>query len=1385
MSRWFGVLVLIVIAWPATAHALPTPDAVIGSVQLLPLLLGGIGAGAAWAGRKVWRLLGGHRDSRRPLATMAIVFGVAWVVTAGVLVFEWSSSRELSNSLNLGQMLRCDVGFHAHRSQRTLDLEKGILLPRVTVQDLAKELNERWTADPGYDPILLSMLNTRTSYDSGFLGLGPENHRRYFEYVPPKEITAYLQRIPASERPSRDVVVEVINVREEDVEGLVDTLHEFKSARLIERYAAVRAKQKGHEADYGRAGPGNAPTLFVKEDNGTIRPAVFLPADKRDYWTVPAFKVHFDEAFIHFPNMEKLVPIDEALDHVMKTPIVFTFGAGYPMDPDVAAEFAYGLFTLRLPEADRTIDTRNPHNGPRIIEALRKADVFLFDILDASEEHLHEIVEEIGDRPFLTVPISSLHFVFGADVPRAVEHEARLKHRPFRYLGTTLSMPEAVVITEKKQKSLSASGEVRDRIRGTLVAALDFLAGVVGSPGGALLLFGFGLRFIFLPVIVSARRVKRLQHALSGSKRDYLTRLAEAKRSLRIGPRYEMPGALANLLFLVPFFAAPTAWLAGRSFAWIADLGKPDPVVGVAIGLLFGIVAALMVSTGSRGKIILTFLGSAVGLTVAAILAIPAGIGLYACGGILVTISAELLAARAARASERRLSLDKPVKSGSPAGECLTLAEAADLPEVGGKASALGKVASASNSTGLFTVPPGVVFRNFEGLQLSDDARFARAVLDQLKAKLPGAENMTFAVRSSAPGEDGANESQAGRYISVLNVAFSGVPEALRKVLTSYGDEAVKRKFRVGVLVQSMAPADFAGVMFTRSPSNGGVTHINYTEGLGDRLVSGEVQATEMFIARRSGTLRPANAQAKLAQRLFLAGLAIEELFGRPQDIEWAYNKTTDTLYLLQSRPITAVEYDPAVLEEQEKHIQSLDALAKLDDGTSVQWKRSDVREVVENPSGLAASILRETYASGGALTIASRSLGLHMGDMTVVSLFGQLYETTASNPLSALRFTLGSWRLKRGMQAAGWPAKLRAECDRPVPPTDLDAADLRGLSRQIVSHIRTFIREVYPVAVEATVLAKIAQPEDLPKVHTITIDMFNDLAHAAEAGDVQRFVERWGQRSESDYYPAAPDFGEDPAALLAYAEGFRGVHVSHEGSKAELSVYAELVQLKEITKDRAVRYLRKVRPALLRLASMLEVDPQSIFVLPVESLEGLAQGSRSAQDLVREIQAGVRSEAAWKSVSLPDDLSLAGLEFMGALGDEGESTDAASAAKFVATKKAFSGRVVHLSTLTPNEDVSGAILVTEMLQPSLVKFYGRVAGIISERGAYLSHAAIVGREAGVPILILPRCIATLPSGTVVSVSEDGVVSHAASSKSGHADAATSLRAGVPSPLTA
>jgi phosphohistidine swiveling domain-containing protein len=537
--------------------------------------------------------------------------------------------------------------------------------------------------------------------------------------------------------------------------------------------------------------------------------------------------------------------------------------------------------------------------------------------------------------------------------------------------------------------------------------------------------------------------------------------------------------------------------------------------------------------------------------------------------------------------------------------------------------------------------------------------------------------------------------------------------------------------------------------------------HSEFIEGLGDRLVSGESAATEILVGRDSGVTRPADAEkAAMIESLYLSGLAIEKLFGRPMDCEWAYNKTEKQLYLLQARPVTATEHEEAIVEEQTAHVATVPATA---DFAAPRWKRSDVREVVDNPSGLAVSMLQETYSKDGAIGIAGERLGVHFDDTPMIRLFGQLYEPMATVSLGAVRTQLGMWRLKRRVASSGdeQVRRLKEECAKAPPKVELDATDARGLAKQIVDLFGVFVRDVYPTAFEATLLAKLATPAtDIPKVHTISADMFSDLVKLAGTGDPKPFVARWGHRSQSDYDLAVPSFGDDVEALVAYAGSFKGMSFANDdGDHGETSVYGELVKLKEVAKDRAVKFLRQGRAPLLRLADLLKIDREKIFMLPLSSLRAVADGSRAAKEIAAEIEAIAKREEAWKSVSLPDEVSPADIEFLRGEVVATEGDGASLTGKFVATNKEFSGEVVHAASLDDNQDLSGAVLVVEALQPTVVKYFGRVTAIVSQTGAYLSHAAIVAREAGVPVVVLPKALSLLPHAGRIKVSSEGSVS--------------------------
>ena len=95
------------------------------------------------------------------------------------------------------------------------------------------------------------------------------------------------------------------------------------------------------------------------------------------------------------------------------------------------------------------------------------------------------------------------------------------------------------------------------------------------------------------------------------------------------------------------------------------------------------------------------------------------------------------------------------------------------------------------------------------------------------------------AVRSSASSEDGADQSFAGVFESVLEVQKAGMRKALDTVVDSFSsaraesyDAAGETKHDGNILVQQMVRSEYAGVLFTQDPTAPGFDDA----GAGQRL---------------------------------------------------------------------------------------------------------------------------------------------------------------------------------------------------------------------------------------------------------------------------------------------------------------------------------------------------------------------------------------------------------------------------------------------------------------------------------------------------------------------------------------------------------------------
>jgi len=265
---------------------------------------------------------------------------------------------------------------------------------------------------------------------------------------------------------------------------------------------------------------------------------------------------------------------------------------------------------------------------------------------------------------------------------------------------------------------------------------------------------------------------------------------------------------------------------------------------------------------------------------------------------------------------------------------------ARDSSITGGKGASLAEMVSVG-----FPVPGGFVL-TAETYKTFSDKGIPKELEKEILAAFDkiGAERV--AVRSSATVEDSQSASWAGQFETYLNISredlIQRVGDCWRSVeserVNAYADAASidKSSIAVAVVVQKMVDSEVSGVCFTAHPVSQDENQlvIEAAWGLGEALVQGIVTPDNYVVDKEKLEIIEANTspqekmivnveketeEVKIPQskreeqklnetqikELSKICVDIEKHYGKPQDIEWAYEK--GKFYITQSRPITTL----------------------------------------------------------------------------------------------------------------------------------------------------------------------------------------------------------------------------------------------------------------------------------------------------------------------------------------------------------------------------------------------------------------------------------------------------------------------------------------------
>ncbi len=269
---------------------------------------------------------------------------------------------------------------------------------------------------------------------------------------------------------------------------------------------------------------------------------------------------------------------------------------------------------------------------------------------------------------------------------------------------------------------------------------------------------------------------------------------------------------------------------------------------------------------------------------------------------------------------------------------CMSLTDIREEQLAGGKAAGLGALISHG-----VNVPNGFALVNAAFKMFRHVQKFPQQFEEEIRAQLAHLKDGLIIVRSSAIGEDSDEHSFAGQLDSyVVSKEYNAIEEAIKKCwaglanerLDVYEDMSKKELKEMGVVIQEFIEPDYAGVLFTSSPIRETGVYVEYVEGRGDQLVSGQITPSQF--SYMNGSLDSKDLPFD-AHNLVKKSLALKEKLDKELDIEWCIKNKR--LYFVQARAITT--------RKQEK----------------VHWSSTNLNENYPDPiSPLLYSIARDSY---------------------------------------------------------------------------------------------------------------------------------------------------------------------------------------------------------------------------------------------------------------------------------------------------------------------------------------------------------------------------------------------------------------------------------------
>ncbi|MEV0298477.1 PEP/pyruvate-binding domain-containing protein [Nocardia sp. NPDC050710] len=584
-------------------------------------------------------------------------------------------------------------------------------------------------------------------------------------------------------------------------------------------------------------------------------------------------------------------------------------------------------------------------------------------------------------------------------------------------------------------------------------------------------------------------------------------------------------------------------------------------------------------------------------------------------------------------------------------------------------------------------------------------------------------------VRSSSVAEDGAEQSMAGLFTSVLDVRdWQGFRDAVDEVLASGATAPVDRAdgtAPMAVLVQPFVAAVWGGVVFTADPVTGRTDRMLITAVRGGpSTVVGGTEAGWTARLTRRGRVREVITQDSVPLPMLLRRKVVrlarraEVVFGPALDIEWAIDSAGRVL-LLQARPITALHGPLAgpVLGPGPLAETFPDPLRPLEQDLWLTPLSEGLRVALDLTGAAPPRKLRTS-------PVATAVLGVAVADLELLGV-----TTPRRNPLRLLDPRPGARRLGAAARVGRLAAALPELADRLCARIDTDLAEIPPL----------------PGLTDADLLAVLANARTtLTAVHghEALAGMLGDAREAAPTAAAMALAALDQARAQGippdrviEELPVVlalvpPRIGPAPEPPAA-----TGAIPAHSCEVGAMALAREALRLRaRWVQELGARAAWELGARLAAAGTL--ADPAAVALLRFTELAPTLQHRRPPEDLAARHHRG--------EASLPAEFRLATDGFPVPVTRRRSRTG-----QGVGAGGGVGRGMVHIGDRPPE----GSVLVIRHLDPRLAVVIPRLAGLIAETGSPLSHLAILAREHGIPVVVdYPDATRRLPDGAVIEL---------------------------------